>query len=415
MGRRSWVAFWGISFAVLALYAGLRGQLVAFLGSLVMLTAIGSAYLWNRTVFKKLSVERTLNRERAEFDAVVTMDLGITNRKLLPLFGLKLENTFSHGLEFADQACVEANPVQDYDIFSDYFHLNWYERLKRSYEIRPKRRGRFELGAAALSYTDPFGFFCNEQKEATAAQQLIVFPRVVPIQGQSALDTHLFGSRPKEGWIFTDPLNLVGTRPYEPWDPAGKINWKASARHLRMQVNVEKPAFDQEIYLFLDQPPNLDWWAREVSNNLEVAIIAAASLITNYTEAGYQISLGTNLASRVHGFRPKPIKADLGRGQRSQLLTSLALLQGFSAESGVRALGRLQQAMRPGSTMVVITTAPGELDEAFARLLRRLAAKSPLAVLRVVVDGEYQRTPGLKEWFLDGGQPWDELGALELS
>ena len=35
--------------------------------------------------------------------------------------------------------------------------------------------------------------------------------------------------------------------------------------------NVEKPSFDQEVYI-LDHPPEHDWWQSAVRNTLEIGI-----------------------------------------------------------------------------------------------------------------------------------------------
>lgn len=405
-----------LSFGVLTLYAGLQGQTVALVGALLVLVGVSMAYLWNRFVFAKLTLERTLNRRQGEFDAGFTMQLTVTNRKILPLFGLKIEHNLTPGLELGDSRKLVVVKDGAYNIFRDYFHLNWYEKRRRIYELHPQRRGRFEFGGVCLSYGDPFGLFINQKEEVFEETQLVVFPKIVPIQGISSLDTYLFGSRPREGWIFVDPLNRVGTRPYESTDSARLINWKATARHVQTQVNVEKPSFDQQVYLVLDQPPDLDWWTKTVSNNLEVAIMVAASLVHSYTEEGYQIHLLTNLVSKVHGVGSPPSQRAKGRAQRSRLLTHLALLQNFSVDSSTKVIRAYQRQIKPGSTVVIITTAQGELDEQFGQFIRRLMLKSRVAVVRVAVNSsQLTKTAGLKEWRIEGGQPWNELSTLELS
>lgn len=404
-----------LSFGVLALYAGLKGYTVALVGALLVLVAVSMAYLWNRCVFSKLALERTINRRQGEFDATFTMQLTVTNRKVLPLFGLKVEHQITPGLELGDPRKLIVVKDRANNLFRDYFHLNWYEKRKRVYELRPRRRGRFEFGGGCLSYADPFGLFVNKQEGVFPETKLIVFPKIVPIQGMHSLDTYLFGSRPREGWIFVDPLNRVGTRPYESTDSARLINWKATARHVQTQVNVEKPSFDQQVYLILDQPPELDWWTKTVSNNLEVAIIVAASLVHTYGEGGYQIHLITNLISKVHGIARLPNQMARGRAQRTQLLTNLALLQNFSVVPSTKVLQGYQGQIKPGSTVVIVTTALGDLDEQFVQFIRRLMVKSRVAVVRVATDSaQLRKTAGLKEWRIEGGTPWDELSNVEL-
>jgi uncharacterized protein (DUF58 family) len=404
-----------VSFGALALFTGLRGYTSVFVGALLVLVTMGLAYLWNRSVFTKLTFERTLNRTQVEYDGSIYMHLTAINRKILPIFGLRIEDTVTPGLKFANSENLVEVKDGAHNIFRDFLHLSWYERRRRVYELVPQRRGRFEFGSGTASYADPFGFFKNEKEGIYEPENLIVFPKVVPIQGVEALDTYLFGSRPREGWIFADPLNRVGTRRYERTDSARLINWKATARHAQLQVDVEKPSFDQQVYLFLDQPPEVKWWSPAVANNLEVAIMAAASLIHNYTQAGYQVQLATNLVSKVHGLSQRPTGLLRGRAQRSQLLSNLSLLQNFSVEPGEQVLNRLQTRIRPGATIVVVSTAPDELTPEFSQALRKLMRRSRVALVRVQPNiASLPRESGLKEWRVEGGTDWHELEKLEL-
>ncbi len=405
-----------LSFGFLALFAGLRGYTSVFIGSLLVLVAMGLAYLWNRCVFTRLSFNRTLNRTQVEFEGTINMQLTATNRKILPLFGLRVEDTISHGLKLADSDKLVEVKDGAYNIFRDHLHINWYERRRRVYELIPEQRGRFEFGGGSANYADPFGFFQNRKEQIFAPARLIVFPKVVPVKGIEALDTYLFGSRPREGWIFVDPLNRVGTRPYESTDSARLINWKATARHVQVQVNVEKPSFDQQIFILLEQPPQVKWWSPATANNLEVAIMAAASLIHSYTQEGYQIQFASNLISKVHRLNRRPSPVVRGRAQRSKLLSGLALLQSFSVEPGAKMLARLQPVLKPGATVVVISTAPGHLEKAFSQAIRKMMRRSRVAVVRVQPDcSTLPREAGLKEWRIEGGRQWHEIAALELS
>lgn len=414
MGRRFVTTLLILSFGAVSLYVGLRGFTVALLGALLVLTAMGTAYIWNRFVFSKLTLERTLNRRHADFGVPVTMQLGVTNRKIFPLFGLKVRFTISSGLDCVPSSATAVKEA-DHDVFQEVFHLNWYEKRNRTFELRPRRRGRFSFGVGDLEYSDPFGFFTNSKQDVFRETQLIVFPKIVPIQGLASLNTYLFGSRPRDGWIFVDPLNRIGTRPYASTDSARLINWKATARHIQTQVNIEKPSFDQQVYLVLDQPPDLAWWTSRVSNTLEVAIMVLASLIQRYSEAGFDIRLATNVVSRTHGTGQLPSGATRGRAQRNQHLTNLALLQLFSLEPISKVLARRKNQIKPGSTVVIVTTAQGKLEPSFVKMARSLGLKSKVAVVRVVEDKkDVAKEESLKEWWIEGSVAWHEADQLEL-
>lgn len=415
MGRADRIG--GILFAGLlgaaALAAGLKGHFPALAAAVLTLMALGLAYLWNRFVFRKLTVQRSLNRQFTEFDGEMTYTVTVTNRKLLPILGLRVEDSIPNGIEFADSSVLTIRKDGAGNSFRDYFQLHWYEKVRRVYEICPIKRGRFQFGPSSLHYSDPFGFFVN-RKDLTQPLQLIVFPKVLPVEGIGALDTYLFGSKPQEGWIYTDPLNLVGTRPYQMTDSAQMINWKATARHAQMQVNVEKPSFDQEVYLFLDHPPEHDWWQSAIHNKLEIGIITAASLIHRYSQRGFQIQFQSNLVSRLYGLKTAPVRVDPRHGQRTQLLTNLALLQSFSVKAMEQILNRELPKIRPGSTVIVITTREGQKNQAFEHTIAKLARRCRTVLIRVG-DLEMENTiKGIKEFRVDGRVGWREMETLEL-
>ena len=420
MNRRFGTNLLAFLFGGIALIVGLKGYTVALLGSLLVLLAMGFAWLWNHFVFAKLTLERTLSQSHTYFGRPVTMQLAITNRKVLPLFGLKVRFSVSTGISWTPAKAVEPSEA-GYDIFQEVFHLNWYERRSRVYEINPTRRGRFRLEQGSLAYSDPFGFFSNKKHQVLAENQLIVFPKIVPLGGISSLDTYLFGSRAGSGWIFVDPLNRVGTRPYASTDSARMINWKATARHIETQVNVEKPSFDQEVCIVLDQPPHLPWWTASVSNHLEIAIMTVASLVQSYSEAGYKVKLVTNLVSQTRGTSPLPNNSSRGRAQCQQQLTNLALLQSFSLEPIAQVLPRMFHQMGHKTAVVLVTTASGPLDSTLVKLARRLSQRSKVAIIRVLEGGEsLPREVGpadkrLAEWYIEGGVPWNDVDHLELS
>ena len=53
--------------------------------------------------------------------------------------------------------------------------------------------------------------------------------------------------------------------------------------------------------------------------------MTAASLIHRYSKAGFQIQFQSNVVSRLYGLESAPVRVDPKRGQRTQLLTNLAL------------------------------------------------------------------------------------------
>lgn len=140
-----------------------------------------------------------------------------------------------------------------------------------------------------------------------------------------------------------------------------------------------------------------------------------ASLIQRYSEAGFDIRLATNVVSRTHGTGQLPSGATRGRAQRNQHLTNLALLQLFSLEPISKVLARRKNQIKPGSTVVIVTTAQGKLEPSFVKMARSLGLKSKVGVVRVVEDKkDVAKEESLKEWWIEGSVAWHEADQLEL-
>ena len=95
----------------------------------------------------------------------------------------------------------------------------------------PLNGGLYEFGPGSLTSRDPFGLFPQEAEAVLEPCRLVVLPKIVPLVGAEALD-RLFGTRRREGWIFTETHCTKPVRGLSEGDSARKINWKASARHL---------------------------------------------------------------------------------------------------------------------------------------------------------------------------------------
>lgn len=388
------------SLGALSLVAGLRGAYVPFVVALLGLLGLGLTYLWQRRVFHKLDVTRTLSQHTVHWGQTVEYRLEVTNRKFLPVFGLEIKDEIPTGVNFTEDGLVSKVRGLPRANFSDSMTVMWYERRRRAHTFTSAHRGQYEFGPGGLTSRDPFGLFPKETRDVLEPAKLVVLPRIVPISGASALDASLFGARQKEGWIFTDPLHKAGTRPYQSSDSARKINWKASARHVQLQVDVEKPAFDQEIQMVLLQPERTRWWETDAGNKVELAVMAAAALVNRYSRIGQKFKLHTNLASSLS-------KAP------QDIMAQLALLQNFSLGKSEALLRRLGQRLHTSTSIVVITTAAA-ISDSWAAELMRLGRKHRVVLIQVGADPSGAKLPGVRQFQVDGEVKWDEITQFEL-
>lgn len=390
-------------FAVLTAVAALKEAYTGFVIALLALVGLSIAYLWQSRVFRRLTIERSLSQTTVPWGRTVEYRLQVVNRKFLPVFGMEIRDEVPTGVEFAEKDRVVKVRGLPRSILRDTMTVMWYERRTRRYLFTAERRGLYEFGPGSLTSRDPFGLFPQEAADVLEPAKLVVLPRVVPLIGAEALDTALFGTRQREGWIFTDPLHKAGTRPYQRGDSARKINWKASARHLQLQVDVEKPAFDEEIELILLQPDRARWWEQQAANRLELAIMLAASLVNRYGSLGQKFRLHTNLASSRSVSSRVP----------ANTMVQLALLQNFSLRGGETVLCKAARGLRTASSIVVII-AGEEIPESWTAVLRRLSQKHRVILIHVGGIKPQPGLPGVRQFQVDGEVKWDETAQFEL-
>lgn len=358
--------FW--LFLVIACISTLRGQgLLAFASLLVVATLVVAA-LWNHRVYAKLTVSRRLDKKKVEFGEACSYIVEVSNKKFLPVWGLVVKDRIPESLVFANEQVTKKGYVDAALEFRDLFSLRMFERARRVYGVLPTKRGVHVIGEGSLHYGDPFDLFEQHRYDALGEARLVVYPQILSMESLAITHSDLFGVRGSRGWIHTDPLNKVGTRLYTSDSSSREINWKASARHRNLQVDVCQPSFEKEVHLFLDFPPSLNWWEQKTQELLEWSICLCASLIQAYHGFGYKVNLYSNVVTKKSAestftvVKPKAL-----RDARDVLLTSLAGLHHISIASSTRLLQREKSQMRAGSSLVFIT--PHVEEEVYRELL----------------------------------------------
>ena len=205
-----------------------------------------------------------------------------------------------------------------------------------SYQVRFPKRGTFTLEETRSESRAPLGVERSASGSSGGPIEVSVVPRIRSI---ARLNTLRLPTR--EG-RYVENLARVGTtsdefrelRPYQPGDPFNRINWKASARGLRMDnlplVNEMYPQAMTGAWVFLDIADYMDV-GLPMSSPLENTVEAAGALAQYYLVRGaalgayaYNSSDGTGLLTpesgrsqfrrfvqMLAGLRPGPPREDL--------------------------------------------------------------------------------------------------------
>lgn len=168
-----------------------------------------------------------------------------------------------------------------------------------------KHRGRFLIQDFELSTRFPFGFFRHRRRLPAQEAELIVFPRLLPMEKEIEdleLETgKLVANRRGLG------QDLLALRDYRPNDDLRRIDWKATARARNLIVREFSAEDDRRVTIFLDtRIPNenreapvslrekLDAEQRgdsAVYQRFEDGLSRAASLLNFFTDEQAEIRL----------------------------------------------------------------------------------------------------------------------------
>lgn len=350
MFKKGKTAFLLIPLLILGFY---RRDIFFVFGLVIILMISVIMWLWNKFCFSKLTVKRSLSSNRIFYGEESQYIIEIANRKLIPMLWLQINDLVTKGVSFPNSGMIEARIGTPYNTFSDVFNLKWYEKVIRRYPIRPTQRGYFLFGKGELQAVDLFGFQ-TQTKQDDEGVYLLVYPRLLPIERFGLPRINPFGRRQVNHWIYEDPANRVGVRPYQYGDRFNQINWKSTARLQTLQSNVVKPTMDNKLLVILNTKLMNNHWEGYNANDFEVAVMCTASVADFALKEQYQVGLLTNgiiyeKASFVKIFPGKSAT------QREKILQALAMIEPFHQKDIDQMIYREIPSFEVGTTIVFIT------------------------------------------------------------
>jgi uncharacterized protein (DUF58 family) len=280
------------------------GELTLF--SLIILTMSLGSYLWSRISLNHVKCNIELNRLRLFPGEKLKIGIRAINSKLLPvLFGIDL---FAPGVSAGNDKG---------QWISEKTGLLWYQQSVFFSQLRPNKRGVYDLGPPTLRGGDLFGFFFRE-KVAAEQFEIVVYPRIVSIRPILIPKKEFYGI-PGTRSPVEDPIYVFGTRDYQPGRPARGIHWKASARHHRLQEKLCEPAEQEKVLILFD----VDQFKNELAKeDFERSLEVIASLVLQMDLRSIAIGFVTN--AHIHGGRPKIIPISRSPMQMQAILETLA-------------------------------------------------------------------------------------------
>jgi uncharacterized protein (DUF58 family) len=294
---------------LLLFMALLNGQRDLTVLSLILFGVVAGAKLWTRWSLAGIECSVRIDKRRLFPGEKLFLKATAENRKFLPVWlqARAPVSGLAHGLSTAAAVTAEAG-------------LLWYQKTSFRWELAAQRRGVHHIGPLGITSGDLFGFFPKE-KEMAETIEVVVYPRLVPLQSLTVPRRDFFGIPGAESPV-QDPVYILGTRDYQQGQPAKYIHWKATARHHKLQEKIFEPSAQEKILLVVDVGPSAQRGADEAFERL---LEQAASVAVRLAERGCAVGLVTN--GRMAGEGSAIVSVTRSPRQMTALLETLARVQ----------------------------------------------------------------------------------------
>jgi uncharacterized protein (DUF58 family) len=308
---------------------------------------------WSRRGLADVHYTRRLARDRLEWGDSTPMTVSIWNRRRLPMAWLRADDATSPGVAVTERSLVVARSGAQ--VLRNVWTLAPFERVVREFHVSADRRGVFELGPVSLGAGDLFAREAASE-ERQLVDRFLVRPRTVPAPMLLEQD-RLGGEDRANAGLSEDPSRFAGIREYAPGDPIRRIHPRASARLGRPVTKRFEPSRDREVLIALDiqTSPGPSWSVDYDTDVVEMLYVTAASIGRSMLGGGAAVGLAaagyTGVASR---FARLPVAS--APGQTGRLLDLLARLSAHPSAPFERLLGVVARTVRPGTTVLVLTT-----------------------------------------------------------
>lgn len=135
------------------------------------------------------------------------------------------------------------------------FVLRPYACIRRRWRLTCTKRGDYNLDGVLATASDILGIGVHSKRIELSNKErnrLIVLPHPEDLAGNYTSSRYLCGDIISNICPVTDPIRLCGARDYLPSDPMRLINWKSTAAHAKLMVNVEERTVRHRFSLLLN-------------------------------------------------------------------------------------------------------------------------------------------------------------------
>ena len=406
------VRVWWALLSVLFLSSLIAQLDLLFFLTILLSVATAASLVWSRYCLRAVTYRRILRDERIFAGEDTELSIEVTNAKPLPLAWLLVRDQFPEDIDLIT-GTLDAAQVQGISacVLTNTFSMRWYERVMRSYRIRGEKRGAYSFGPVSLTSGDIFGFG-RQSQHIEHTDPLLVYPRVVPLNRLSPQFEMPAGEYKASRRTIEDPLRMATVREYAPGDSFRHIHWRNTARLGLLQTKVFDPSAQPTMAVFVDLQTDENPYG-VVPPYLELIITAAASISVHALQQCHSVGLWANGGPRQSAGHWTSIPPGRSHAQEAQILSALAVLDGFRLLPVHRLLSLAMSALPYGSTVLCISA--HVTDALWSSLLALRDVGHPVVLLTVGDEAPTVESSLLTSIHLGGRDAWHHLEALELA
>ncbi|NLE13042.1 MAG: DUF58 domain-containing protein [Clostridiales bacterium] len=286
-----------------------------------IMIAVLAVYLIQQQLLSKYTIDKVAYNVRLSSEEVfagedIFMYEEISNYGNLPIPTAKVDTELPEGLYFRlitvkhagrqqltayDAAAPNSSNTDTYRRnIRSVFVLHGRQRIKRRWRVTCRKRGVYNPGSVMIIVNDLLGFNAESKRLDIIPDK---FNRIVVLPRAIDLDLHFTCSRYHSGDVtvlrslLTDPLRIAGTRDYISGDPLNRINWKSTAAHGRLMVNVEEYTERHHFNIILNMKSRdiePDPEIPSIADRVELCITVAASLLDGVSNENIPVRLFIN-------------------------------------------------------------------------------------------------------------------------
>ncbi len=344
--------YW-VFFSSLMIFIGLVASqgLLLVVGSLVLVLAL-AAWIWERFAFRSVSHTRSISRKRAFIGDTIDYSVSLDNDKVLPLIWVDIQDSFPEGLDLTG-ATMRGTGLELNRQHTITTSLLPYQKATWKYSLMCSERGYHRIGPVRLRTGDIFGFNSAETRY-NQFDHILVFPRVVDIEGLMFPAEHPMGEIRGTRPIYFDTNRVVGQRDYQPRDPMKHIDWKATARARTLQTKVFEPVVSLNMLIVMNGSTREHSWQGSNRRLFERTVTIAASVASLADRRGYTYGVVSNAVASYSG---KWIHVPIGASssQLTMALEALAMAAPYVVAPLAEVVNSERDSLPAGTTVILVT------------------------------------------------------------